>query len=75
VVDCGGALYGATDSKRELFKGKPEAAREDTFQRSAQLVAQGRPSNAQLQIIRHITTNSNDEPVVDFVLVCAACQE
>jgi hypothetical protein len=71
----GGALYVATDSKRELFNGKPDAAREDTFERSAQLVAQGRLSNAQLHVIGHITTNANGEPVVDFISVRFGCRE
>jgi hypothetical protein len=70
-----GALYVATDSSKELFNGKLDAAREDTFQRSAQLVAQGRLSNAQLQVIGHITTNANGEPVVDFIRVRSECQE
>jgi hypothetical protein len=70
-----GALYVATDSSRELFNGKPNTAREDTFERSAQLVAQGTLSNAQLHVIGHITTNANGEPVVDFIFVSFACQE
>jgi len=70
-----GALYVAIDSSKELFNGKPDAAREDTFERSAQLVAQGRLSNAQVHVIGHITTNANDEPVVDFIFVRVACQE
>ncbi len=70
-----GALYVAIDSSKELFNGKPDAAREDTFERSAQLVAQGRLSNAQVHVIGHITTNANDEAVVDFIFVRVACQE
>jgi hypothetical protein len=70
-----GALYVAVDSSRELFNGKPDTAREDTFERSAQLVAQGRLSNAQVHVIGHLTTNANDEVVVDFIFVRVACQE
>ena len=70
-----GALYVATDSSKELFNGKPDAAREDTFQRSAQLVAQGRLSNAEVHVIGHLTTNANGEPVVDFIRVRSACQD
>jgi hypothetical protein len=70
-----GALYVAVDSSRELFNGKPDTAREDTFERSAQLVAQGSLSNAQVQVIGHLTTNANDEVIVDFIFVRVGCQE
>jgi hypothetical protein len=70
-----GALYVATDSKKELFNGKPGAAFEETFERSAQLIAQGRLSNAELHVIGHLTTNANGERVVDFFLVRFQCQE
>jgi hypothetical protein len=69
-----GALYVATDSKQEVFNGKPSSAREDTFQRTAQLVTQGGLSNAQLHVIGHLTTNANGETVVDFITVRAECQ-
>lgn len=69
-----GARYIATDSKQEIFNGKPDAAREDTFQRTAQLVAQGGLSNVQLHVIGHLTTNANGETTVDFVTVRAECQ-
>ena len=70
-----GALYVAVDSSRELFNGKPGTAREDTFERTAQLIAQGSLSNAQVHVIGHLTTNANDEPVVDFIFVRVGCQE
>jgi hypothetical protein len=70
-----GALYVAVDSSRELFNGKPDTAREDTFERTAQLIAQGRLSNAQVHVIGHLTTNAGDERVVDFIFVRVGCQE
>ena len=70
-----GALYVAVDSGKELFNGKQNAAREDTFVRSAQLVAQGRLSNAQVHVIGHLTTNANDDVVVDFIYVRSDCQD
>jgi len=69
------ALYVAVDSGKELFNGKQNAAREDTFVRSAQLVAQGRLSNAQVHVIGHLTTNANDDVVVDFIYVRSDCQD
>jgi hypothetical protein len=37
-----GVLYVATDPSMEIFNGKIDAAREDTFERSALLIAQAR---------------------------------
>ena len=65
----------AIDSSRELFNGKADAAREDTVERSAQLVAQGGLSNGQVHAILHITTNANGEPVVNFISIRSECQE
>ena len=69
-----GALYIATDSSMEIFNGKIDAAREDTFERSFQLIAQGDLSNAQVHVIGHLTTNANGEVTVDFIHVDAGCQ-
>jgi hypothetical protein len=69
-----GALYIATDSSMEIFNGKLEAAREDTFERSFLLVAQGDLSNAQVHAIGHLTTNANGEVTVDFIRVNVGCQ-
>jgi hypothetical protein len=70
-----GALYVATDSSMEIFNGKPDAAREDTFERSALLIAQGGLPNVEVHVIGHLTTNANGEVVVDFVNVRFGCQE
>ncbi len=69
-----GARYIATDSKQEIFNGKPDAAQENTFQRSAQLIAQGSLSNAELHVIGHLTTNANGEVTVDFITIRFECQ-
>ena len=69
-----GALYVAADAGMEIFNGKPNAAREDTFERSFRLVAQGGPSDAYAHVIGHLTTNANGEVTIDFIRFQVECQ-
>jgi hypothetical protein len=69
-----GALYVATDSKRELFDGRAGGARGETIERSALLIAQGALPDAEGHVIIHMTSNANGVPTADTFQIRFECQ-